>query len=172
MKSSISVMAATILLGWTSLTSTTVGSEKKEADVVQVQSIKLSAPQGALTGESIDWSVQSSGGIHSTSTNYEQWGSLGQTAVDESSSDNYIVRHGFWQDFGGLSCAPGDADGSGGVDIDDVVYEIAYIFQGGPAPIPAVCCGDADGSGGLDIDDVVYLIAYIFNGGPSPVDSC
>jgi len=66
----------------------------------------------------------------------------------------------------------GDADGSGGVDIDDVVYLIAYIFGGGPEPVPEVCLGDADGSGGVDIDDVVYLIAYIFNGGPEPIDAC
>lgn len=35
----------------------------------------------------------------------------------------------------------GDADCSGGVDIDDVVYLIAYIFSGGPAP----CDTDGDG---------------------------
>jgi hypothetical protein len=66
------------------------------------------------------------------------------------------------------SCIIGDADGSGGVDIDDVVYLIAYIFTGGPSPITNLCCGDADGSGGVDIDDVVYLVAYIFTGGPEP----
>jgi len=66
----------------------------------------------------------------------------------------------------------GDADGSGGVDIDDVVYLINYIFSGGPEPVPDVCVGDADGSGGVDIDDVVYLISYIFSGVPEPVDDC
>jgi hypothetical protein len=35
----------------------------------------------------------------------------------------------------------GDADCSGGVDIDDVVYIIAYIFSGGPPP------GDSNGDG-------------------------
>ena len=35
----------------------------------------------------------------------------------------------------------GDADGSGFVDIDDVVYLINYIFAGGPVPMPALCCG-------------------------------
>ena len=63
----------------------------------------------------------------------------------------------------------GDADGSGEVDIDDVVYLIAYIFSGGPAPVP-YAAGDADCSGDVDIDDVVYLIAYIFSGGPPPGD--
>lgn len=63
----------------------------------------------------------------------------------------------------------GDADGSGAVDIDDVVYLINYIFSGGPAPIPLLA-GDADCSGTVDIDDVVYLINYIFSGGPAPGD--
>jgi len=63
----------------------------------------------------------------------------------------------------------GDADASGEVDIDDVVYLIAYIFAGGPAPAP-IESGDTDCSGGVDIDDVVYLISYIFGGGNSPCD--
>jgi hypothetical protein len=62
---------------------------------------------------------------------------------------------------------PGDANGSGDIDIDDVVYLIAYIFSGGPPPDPLEA-GDADCSGDIDIDDVVYLIAYIFSGGPAP----
>ena len=33
----------------------------------------------------------------------------------------------------------GDANGMGGVDIDDVVYLISYIFSGGPAPVPGCC---------------------------------
>jgi hypothetical protein len=69
-------------------------------------------------------------------------------------------------------CVPGDADGSGEVDIDDVVYLISYIFAGGMPPMPTDCCGDADGIGTVDIDDVVHLIGYIFSGGPPPVDAC
>jgi len=69
----------------------------------------------------------------------------------------------------GSSYVCGDADGSGAVDIDDVVYLIAYIFSGGPAPDP-LASGDADCAGGIDIDDVVYLISYIFTGGSAPCD--
>lgn len=64
----------------------------------------------------------------------------------------------------------GDADASGGVDIDDVVYLIAYIFSGGPEPAPYES-GDADCSSAVDIDDVVWLIAYIFSGGNAPCDT-
>jgi hypothetical protein len=64
----------------------------------------------------------------------------------------------------------GNSDASGEVDVDDVVYLIAYIFSGGPEPIPYES-GDADCSDGVDIDDVVYLIAYIFSGGNAPCDT-
>ncbi len=63
----------------------------------------------------------------------------------------------------------GDTNTSGGVDIDDVVYLIAYVFQGGPDPIPAAA-GDVNCSGAIDIDDVVYEIAYVFQGGAPPCD--
>lgn len=61
----------------------------------------------------------------------------------------------------------GDADGSGAIDIDDVVFLISYIFSGGPEP-DRYESGDVDCTGAIDIDDVVYLIAYIFSGGPEP----
>ena len=66
----------------------------------------------------------------------------------------------------------GDFNCSGGIDIDDIVYGIAYIFQGGPPPLPLWCAGEVDGDGGTDIDDIVYLINYVFNSGPAPTDQC
>lgn len=62
---------------------------------------------------------------------------------------------------------PGDANASGALDIDDIIYLIGYIFQGGPAPNP-IETGDNNCSDAVDVDDIVYLIAYIFQGGPSP----
>jgi len=66
-----------------------------------------------------------------------------------------------------VSC--GDADASGFTDIDDVVYLITYLFQGGPAPIP-LSVGNVDCASVIDIDDVVYLISYLFQSGPPPCD--
>jgi hypothetical protein len=71
-----------------------------------------------------------------------------------------------------LSCIPGDANGSGEVDVDDYVYIMDYVFGGGPPPVPQLCCGDANASQNVDIDDVVYLINYIFLGGPAPIPVC
>jgi hypothetical protein len=64
----------------------------------------------------------------------------------------------------------GDADSSRAVDIDDVVYLVAYVFAEGPAPMPMEA-GDVNCGAGIDIDDIVYLIAYIFSGGPPPCDT-
>jgi hypothetical protein len=74
----------------------------------------------------------------------------------------YIVEAG--------SYVCGDADFSMEVDIDDVVYLIAYIFSAGPAPVP-LQAGDPNCSGEVDIDDVVYLVMYIFSGGNAPCDT-
>jgi len=66
----------------------------------------------------------------------------------------------------------GDINGRGdGPDIADIVYLVAWMFNGGPVPA-CMETADVNGSGGLaDISDVVYLAAYMFQGGPEPV-SC
>ena len=66
----------------------------------------------------------------------------------------------------------GDLNSDLHVDIDDVVYLISYIFNGGQEPA-ALCSADTNGNGEVDIDDAVYLISYIFSGGPQPCkDAC
>jgi len=68
--------------------------------------------------------------------------------------------------------ARGDADGSGGIDIDDVVYLISYLFAGGPEPVQCkgVVVTDVNCSGVVDIDDIVYLIQWLYAGGPEPCE--
>jgi hypothetical protein len=98
-----------------------------------------------------------------------------------TSSDDFPLNNAFQDSLGGPSdvflvrlsesddylC--GDADGSGEVDIDDVVYLINFIFAGGPQPSPYES-GDADCSESIDIDDVVYILGYAFLGGSEPCD--
>lgn len=64
----------------------------------------------------------------------------------------------------------GDADGSGVVDIGDLVYEVQYMFgvPPGPEPVP-LASFDTDASGVIDIADLVYQVTYMFNGGPEPI---
>jgi len=69
-----------------------------------------------------------------------------------------------------LSYICGDANASGEVDIDDIIYIVGYIFASGPEPNPMES-GDVNCSGFVDIDDVIFLIGYIFASGPWPCDT-
>lgn len=62
----------------------------------------------------------------------------------------------------------GDANGDEEYNVGDVVFLIAYVFNGGPAPQP-LAAGDANCDGEPNIGDAVYLINYIFNSGSPPV---
>jgi len=65
----------------------------------------------------------------------------------------------------------GDIDHNGsGPDIADLVYLVAFMFNGGPPP-PCMEEADVNGDGSAvpDIADLVYLVAYMFQGGPPPV---
>ena len=61
--------------------------------------------------------------------------------------------------------------GAGPVDVADVTYLIAYLFQGGPEP-PCSEEGNVDnvvGPGGpIDVSDLTYLVAFLFEGGVEP----
>jgi hypothetical protein len=70
-----------------------------------------------------------------------------------------------------VSYVCGDANGDCDVDIADVVFLVARIFSGGPAPVPAIA-GDVNCDKSLDISDVVYLLANIFSGGAPPCSGC
>jgi subtilisin family serine protease len=63
---------------------------------------------------------------------------------------------------------PGDADGSGYVNVTDAVWLISYVFADGAPPDPMET-GDVDGNGDVNVSDIVYLLNYIFGDGPPPV---
>ncbi len=65
----------------------------------------------------------------------------------------------------------GDVNGSGQIDIADVVYFVNYIFAAGP-PLLDEVAGDFNCSGSVDIADVVYMVNFIFAGGPDPCAAC
>ncbi|MDH3891617.1 MAG: T9SS type A sorting domain-containing protein [candidate division Zixibacteria bacterium] len=67
---------------------------------------------------------------------------------------------------------PGDMDGSGTVDIGDLVYMVDFMFNGGPPPA-IMNSMDVNGScTGPNIADLVYFVDYFFQGGAAPVCGC
>ncbi len=67
---------------------------------------------------------------------------------------------------------PGDVDLSfEEVNVADLVYLVAYMFQDGPPP-PVPNLADVDASCQVDIADLVYLVGYMFQEGPAPMMGC
>jgi hypothetical protein len=125
----------------------------------------------AVIGSS-DWGVKSSISHWNANAVWfenqeEQWYALyAPPGFTQALSMAFVVNDGTTGEY---VVELGDSDASGGLDIDDAVWIIAYIFSGGPTPMPyPIASGDATCDCVVDIDDVVYLIAYIFSGGPPP----
>jgi len=71
---------------------------------------------------------------------------------------------------------PGNCDGQGtggtSINVSDLTYLVAYLFQGGPEPVPVVLNGDCDCSLQINVSDLTYLVAFLFTGGPPPCNPC
>lgn len=100
---------------------------------------------------------------------YKTTGSLAglQSAVDKARK--FICAHAIICEDFCTKC--GDVDGSGIVNISDVVGLIGFIFNG--LPVPGDCNyangrGDANGDATVNVSDAVSLISFIFNGMPCP----
>jgi hypothetical protein len=61
----------------------------------------------------------------------------------------------------------GDVNGSGRINIADVIYLVLYIFQGSAYPIDPYH-GDMDCDGSCNIGDAIILLNYIFASGAAP----
>jgi hypothetical protein len=69
-----------------------------------------------------------------------------------------------------LPLVPGDANGDGEVDIEDLMCLIYYLYLDGDPPLHSRADVNADCR--LDLADVVYLINYVFKAGPPPQPGC
>lgn len=82
------------------------------------------------------------------------------TQYNEYSINNYNEYADNYED----SYIIGDADGNGAIEEADVHYLIAYIFSGGPEPVPYEA-GDHNQDGTVNISDAVSLINYLVEQG-------
>ncbi len=63
----------------------------------------------------------------------------------------------------------GDANNDDVVDTLDCQYILAYLYYGGPAPIP-YDAGDVNCNPGITLSDYSYLANYLYYGGSAPCD--
>ncbi len=95
-------------------------------------------------------------------------------ASDGSLSDSELVMITV-TDTAGCCVNRGNVDGviggAGPVDVADLTYLVAFLFQGG-APPPCEEEGNVDsvvgGAGPIDVSDLTYLVAFLFQGGTAP----
>jgi hypothetical protein len=69
-------------------------------------------------------------------------------------------------DFTLIGHTRGDCDGSGGINVSDIVCVVEYVFSGGDQPQPWQVA-DADCGGSINVADVVVLIDYVFADRPA-----
>lgn len=65
----------------------------------------------------------------------------------------------------------GDANSDGGVNLSDIIWEVNYVFKGGPASVP-LFLADANADCSVNLVDIVYLVNYVFKSGAAPLLGC
>ncbi|MFH1372327.1 MAG: hypothetical protein ABII79_00805 [bacterium] len=94
------------------------------------------------------------------------WSTWAWTTLTERYAPTWDGPHCFT--IGGCCDLRGDVDNNGTLDIGDITYKVAWLFQGGPPP-PCIDEADDNGDGTVDVGDLVYEIGFYFQGGPPPV---
>ena len=62
----------------------------------------------------------------------------------------------------------GDCDGSAAVNVTDLTFMVAYLFQGGgPAGCPIQA--DVNASGATDVSDLTFIVQFLFQSGAAPM---
>ena len=74
---------------------------------------------------------------------------------------------GLFTDTPALVFRRGDADGSGEVELADVVYTLRYLFLQGPEP-ECTETANANDAGFVEISDAVFLLLWLFREGSEP----
>jgi hypothetical protein len=161
------------------VTAKTVKSSPYTLSNVSIGATPTVAP--ASSAYSMDWySINSGGTIHASSASYDMGASVGQPEVGKASSASYDMNAGFWAGAsGGCNCQhQGDMqppDGSGFIDVSDVLKVIGIAFTNGADVTDPGCPksrGDVNNSGFVDVNDVLYIIKTAFTNGPPPVNPC
>ena len=62
----------------------------------------------------------------------------------------------------------GDVNNDGQVNVADMVYLIAFLYQNGPPPAAGNAVCDINCDGAVNLADVIYLYKYLFFAGPAP----
>jgi hypothetical protein len=66
---------------------------------------------------------------------------------------------------------PGDVNGDGDANAEDILLLVNFVFKSGDLPFGAYTA-DVNCNGLPNSEDIIYLVNYVFKGGPVPCDVC
>lgn len=70
------------------------------------------------------------------------------------------------------SCICGDANGSGAIEVGDIVVLIHYLYNTGPPPTVPIERGDVNNNCVIEVGDITALINYLYKGYPRSSIRC
>ncbi len=121
------------------------------------------------------WDGKNSAGVEQPTGEYRVQIIDSSTVIDGSTGNpvNVVTKEAwFHHEFNCCNAdgIRGDANGicvPSCINVQDINFLIARIFQGGPPP-PCLAEGNVNGIGGIDVLDLTYLVDRVFRGGPPP----
>lgn len=110
------------------------------------------------------FTVDGGGAMRSAGGDFELSGTIGQTDAGVMTGGDFVLEGGFWPGAATGISPPGDCDGNGLVNLDDL-EGMATCMAGPQLSVdPACYCADLDGD--LDVDLVDFaMLAVILSGG-------
>jgi len=83
--------------------------------------------------------------------------------------DVTVTGHNFLPFVGSMQVGSktGDVNGSGEINMADVLFVVNYLYKSGPAPVPLET-GDVNCDEEINLGDVLYLVSYLYQGGSPP----
>jgi|GEM_PF-1028624 len=82
--------------------------------------------------------------------------------------DNWGAERWSTETWGFFTYICGDVNVDSVVNVGDIIYLLAYLYENGPAPAPPYRSGDVNCDGRINVGDIIFLVSYLYKGGPAP----
>lgn len=126
--------------------------------VTELEFVGMEAP-----GMSVAFTLETDGSLACVTPAQSDPGSVDLVLVGTGGTTTAVAAYEYAVPF-----VRGDADGSGTVEITDVVKILEYLYAG--TLVDCLDSLDCDDDQAIEISDAVWLLAYLFQSGPAPAE--